>query len=193
VASFSFLLPDTLLAKRLPIGLAPVIEQAQRDRFVALYNDWYRPERMAVIVVGDVDPAAVASQVEAAFAPVADRAPALPDPSYGHVAAALGLQAGYHAEPEAPSTDVTIDVVAPYSYQPDTAELRRQHLARDLAAAMLNRRLEILSKKEGAAFIRGNVSIEEDFNFYRDAGVDITCAPDQWKAALGVGEQELRK
>ncbi|HEX3730267.1 MAG TPA: pitrilysin family protein, partial [Opitutaceae bacterium] len=193
VASFHFLLPDSLLSERLPIGLAPVIEQARRDRFAALYNDWYRPERMAVIVVGDVDPDAVAAQVAAAFTPVADRAPALPNPSYGHVAAALGLRTAYHSEPEAPSTDVTIDVVAPYSYQPDTAELRRRHLARDLAAAMLNRRLEILSKKEGAAFIRGNVTIEEDFNFYRDAGVDITCAPDQWKAALGVGEQELRK
>ncbi len=193
VASFDFLLHGTLIPRREPIGLAPVIEEAQRDRFVSLYNDWYRPERMVAIVVGDVDPAAVERQIVAAFSGVTDRAPALPNPSYGHVVAALGLQAAYHAEPEAPSTDVTIDVVAPYSYQPDTADLRRRHLARDLAAAMLNRRLEILSKKENAGFIRGNVSIEEDFNFYRDAGIDITCGPDQWKSALAVGEQELRR
>src|SRR5580704_4409281 len=34
VASFNFLLGDSLFPKRMPIGLQPVIEQAQRDRFV---------------------------------------------------------------------------------------------------------------------------------------------------------------
>jgi zinc protease len=109
------------------------------------------------------------------------------------VALALGLRTAYHAEPEAPSTDVTIDVMAPYSYQPDTTSFRLRHLPRDLAVAILNRRLEILSKQEGAPFIRGSVSIEESFNFYHDAGIDITCTPGQWPAALALGEQELRR
>jgi len=193
VASFEFLLGDTLFPRREPIGLAPVIEQAQRDRFVSLYNDWYRPERMVVIVVGDIDPAAVEQQIAAAFGAVADRAPGPSLPDYGHVATALGLRTAYHAEPEAPATDVSIDVMAPYAYQPDTSSLRLRHLTRDLAVAMLNRRLEILSKKEGAPFIRGNASVQESFNFFRDAGIDITCPPGQWQAALALGEQELRR
>jgi zinc protease len=193
VASFGFLLGDTLFPQRVPIGLTPVIEQAQRDRFVSLYNDWYRPERMVMIVVGDIDPAAVEPQIAAAFGAVNDRAPAPPPPDYGHVAVALGLRTAYHAEPEAPATDVSIDVIAPYSYQRDTASLRLRHLTRDLAVAMLNRRLEILSKKEGAPFIRGNASVQESFNFFRDAGIDLTCPPEQWQAALGLGEQELRR
>jgi len=193
VAAFDFELAGSLFPLREPIGLQPVIEQAGRDRFVDLYNTWYRPERMVVIVVGNVDPAAVGSQIAAAFSGIADRAPAPPEPNLGHVALALGLQASYHAEPEAPSTDVTIDVVAPYRYQPDTSSIRLVHLARDLAVAMLNRRLEILSKKDGAPFIRGSVSIAESFNFYRDAGIDLTCAPGQWQAAMGVAEQELRR
>lgn len=193
VASFDFELAGSLFPLREPIGLQPVIEQAQRDRFVDLYNTWYRPERMAVVVVGNVDPAAVERQIAAAFGGVASRAPAPAEPDLGHVALALGLRASYHQEPEAPSTDVTIDVIAPYRYQPDTSTLRRWHLARDLAVAMLNRRLDILSKKEGAPFIRGSVSIAESFNFYHDAGMDLTCAPGQWQAAMGVAEQELRR
>ena len=193
VASFEFLLGDTRFPKRIPIGLAPVIEQAGRDRFAALYDGWYRPERMVVIVVGDIDPAAVERQIAAAFGPVADRAPAPNPPDLGHVAAALGLRAAYHAEPEAPATDVTIDVIAPYSYQRDTSGLRLRHLARDLAVVMLDRRFEILSKKEGAPFIQGTASVQEGFNFYRDAGIDMSCAPGQWPAALAVGEQELRR
>jgi zinc protease len=193
VASFGFLLSDSRLPQRLPIGLQPDIEQATRDRFVDLYNTWYRPERMIVIVVGDIDPPAVERQIAAAFSGVADRAPDPAPVDMGHVALALGLHSAYHAEPEAPATDVMIDVVAPYSYQPDTAQFRLRHLPRDLAVAMLNRRLEILSKKEGAPFIRGSASIEESFNFVHDAGIDITCAPGQWKAALATGEQELRR
>jgi zinc protease len=193
VASYDFELAGTLFPQRIPIGLQPVIEQAKRDRFVDLYNTWYRPERMVVIVVGNVQTDAVEKQISEAFGTVADRAPSPPEPDLGHVTLALGLQAAYHAEPEAPSTDVTIDVVAPYRYLPDTALLRLRHLARDLAVAMLNRRLTILSKTEGAPFIRGSVTIGEYYNFYRDAGIDLTCAPGQWRAALGVAEQELRR
>ena len=57
VASFDFLLPDSLLPRRMPIGLDANIRQARQDRFALYYNHWYRPERMAVIgVVGAVDP-----------------------------------------------------------------------------------------------------------------------------------------
>jgi len=193
VASFEFLLGDSLFPQRLPIGLKPVIEQAQRDRFVDLYNTWYRPERMVVIVVGDVDPVAVEPQIVAAFGGLNDRAAARPNPDLGHVAAALGLRAGYHAEPEAPATTVSIDVVVPYSYLPDTSVLRRLHLPRDLAVAMLNRRLTILAKKEGSPFIRGTASVDESFNFVHDAGLELICAPGQWQATLALGEQELRR
>jgi zinc protease len=193
VASFQFLLGDSLLPRRLPIGLQPVIEQSARDRFVRLYDTWYRPERMVVIAVGDIDPAAVERQIAAAFSSVTDRAPAPPAPDLGHVALALGLRPAYHREPEAPTTDVSLDVVAPYSYLPDTRNLRRLHLPRDLAVAMLNRRLEILTRQEGAPFIRGTVAIDEGFNFYHDAGIDLACAPAQWQATMAVTEQELRR
>jgi zinc protease len=193
VAYNEFELAGTLIPLRIPIGLQPVIEQAKRDRFLDLYDRWYRPERMVVIAVGNLQVDAVEKQIAGALGGVTDRAPAPPEPDLGHVTLALGLQAAYHAEPEAPSTDVTIDVVAPYKFLPDTASLRVRHLARDLAVAMFNRRLTILSKKEGAPFIRGSMNIGEYYNFYRDAGIDVTCAPGQWQAALGVAEQELRK
>jgi zinc protease len=193
VASFNFLLGDSLFSKRMPIGLQSVIEQAQRDRFVDLYNTWYRPERMVVIVVGAIDPAAVEKEITAKFSGVTDRAPARPDPDLGHATAALGVRATYDAEPEADATTVSIDVISPYAYRPDTADYRLRHLPRDLAIAMLDRRLEILSKKENAPFSSASVDIEESFNFYHDAGLNLTCAPGQWPAALAVGEQELRR
>src|SRR5215831_16431762 len=42
-------------ADRSPIGVPAVIESATREQLVRYYKDWYRPDLMAVIVVGDVD------------------------------------------------------------------------------------------------------------------------------------------
>src|SRR5689334_21623731 len=46
-------------ADRSPIGDPSVIQSAQREQLVRFYHDWYRPDLMAVIVVGDVDKNAV--------------------------------------------------------------------------------------------------------------------------------------
>jgi zinc protease len=41
-------------AERLPIGLPEILKSAPRERLVAFYEKWYRPDNMAVIVVGDI-------------------------------------------------------------------------------------------------------------------------------------------
>ena len=47
-------------ADQRPIGVPAIIEKATREQLVRFYRDWYRPDLMAVIVVGDVDRNAVA-------------------------------------------------------------------------------------------------------------------------------------
>ena len=42
-------------ADRIPIGLPEVIENAPADTIAEFYRKWYRPENMAVIIVGDFD------------------------------------------------------------------------------------------------------------------------------------------
>ena len=193
VAEFGFVLEGTLMPERLPIGLAPVIEQAKRDRFVDFYNTWYRPERMAVIVVGDFDPAAVEKQITAAFSAIKARGPARNDPDLGKLSSFKGVRATYHNEPEAGSTAVSIQTATPFMHEPDTAAKRLEYLPRDLAIAMLNRRLSILAKKDGAPFTTGKVDVGESFDFLRNASIDLTCKPELWRDALATAEQELRR
>src|SRR5208283_3850593 len=69
VAESEFLLGESLIPKRLPIGLTEVIEKAPREQLVDFYNAWYRPENLAVIAVGDFDPAAVDAQIKQAMGP----------------------------------------------------------------------------------------------------------------------------
>jgi zinc protease len=193
VAEYKFLLGETLFGKRMPIGEASVIEQAPRATFVDLYDTWYRPERMAVVAVGDFEPAAIEQLITSTFSSFTPRAAARPDPHLGVIPAFDGTRVLYHHEPEAGATTVAIQSMVPAPPEPDTSAQRLKHLPRDLAAAMLNRRLEILSKKEGAPFSRGTLVAHDAFEFYRNAAIELVCQPKQWSEALVVAEQELRR
>ncbi len=56
-------------AQRAPIGLTSVIETAPVQRLRDYYERWYRPDQMALIAVGDFDPAVIKSKIEQHFAP----------------------------------------------------------------------------------------------------------------------------
>src|SRR5215471_10610624 len=63
---------------RPPVGDPAVIQTAPREQLVRFYRDWYRPNLMAVIVVGDVDKNAVASMIVRHFATIENPAPERP-------------------------------------------------------------------------------------------------------------------
>ena len=193
LAELEFLLPDTRFPQRLPIGLEDVVKTATRERFVEFYDTWYRPERMFLVIAGDIDTAAVEPLVKELFSPLAARSPAVPEPRLGTVNPPASIIATLHSEPEAGSTNVSLETVVPYAFEPDTAALRLKYLPRTLALRMLNRRLSVLAKKEGAPFLSGLVGVTEQYNFYRNASIELNCRPDQWQAALAVSEQELRR
>src|SRR5262249_22741366 len=54
---FPVLFHGSRYAERLPIGKPEIIQHAPPGRIRDFYRDWYTPERMMVIAVGDVDPA----------------------------------------------------------------------------------------------------------------------------------------
>src|SRR5690554_2495946 len=55
----SVLLGESRYLDRQPIGLPERIENATRDEIARYYRDWYRPDLIAVIVVGDVETARI--------------------------------------------------------------------------------------------------------------------------------------
>lgn len=52
---FPFYFYQSKLAKRLPIGDTNIIRTAPYETFTRFYKDWYRPDLMSVVVVGDID------------------------------------------------------------------------------------------------------------------------------------------
>ena len=50
------LFKDSQYAKRIPIGTKEVLTTGKHDDLVRFYKDWYRPELMSLIAVGDFEP-----------------------------------------------------------------------------------------------------------------------------------------
>jgi zinc protease len=68
---FPVLFAKSRYAERLTIGLPEVIKTAKRDTLYRFYKDWYRPDLMAVIVVGDFEAEVVEKEIQARFADLA--------------------------------------------------------------------------------------------------------------------------
>lgn len=54
-------------ANRLPIGKKEILENFKYDKLISFYKDWYRPNLMSVIVVGDIDVAAMEKKINDHF------------------------------------------------------------------------------------------------------------------------------
>ena len=187
VAQYEAMLGTTLLPKRLPIGVPEVISGAGRERFTDFWDTWYRPERMAIVAVGDFADAG-ASREDDQRSVCAARRTRCRRGRNPHSASCRNSKAcgpSTTSEPEAPSTEVAITRITPHAPEQDTAANRIKELPRWLALSMLNRRFSILAKKENAPFISARASVFEQFDFLRQATISVSCQPPTWQAALG--------
>ncbi len=191
VARLNFLYPDSPIGQRLPIGTEEVIERAPRERFLDLYQGWYRPDNALLVVVGDLDPVAIEQKIRAQFGDWQRPATPIVQPELGKVTPSK-LAAGYFQDPSLP-TVISFGPQRPYELTPDTAADRRLNLARDLGFSMLSRRFDTLTRKPGTVLINGGAGYSGSFDIAEGPSVSVVSKPENWQAALAVGEQELRR
>ena len=63
----SKMMHDSHYAERLPIGQKEVLEKFKHQSLINFYKDWYRPNLMSVIVVGDIDVAEMEKKIISHF------------------------------------------------------------------------------------------------------------------------------
>lgn len=194
LAGYRFALPDSLLPKRLPIGIEQTLKTMGRQRFVDFYKKWYTPDRATLVAVGDFpDAAAVAKEIAKHFGDAKAPAKRAEDPSLGKISSGHGLIATLHTEMEAQALTLSIERLVPAAKEPDTTADRRKKLVSNLADAMINQRLSKLAKAEGAPIMGAESYSYEQFDFVRTVGIQAQCDPKNWKAALALIETEIRR
>ncbi|MCL6460717.1 MAG: insulinase family protein [Flavobacterium micromati] len=63
----SKMMHNSQYADRLPVGQKEVLETFKHKSLISFYKDWYRPNLMSVIVVGDIDVAEIEQKIIAHF------------------------------------------------------------------------------------------------------------------------------
>ena len=138
-------------AERLPIGKPEVLKSFPPDRLRAFYTKWYRPDRMALIVVGDIDPMEIEGTIRAEFAGLARPAGPPPDRVYD-VPLQQELLIKVATDPEAQQSSVSLVRKRPRLPQDRIADYRRG-LVHRLVFQMINERFDELSRKPDAQFL----------------------------------------
>ena len=152
---FPILFYHSRYADRLPIGKPDVIRNAPVARLRALYDTWYRPDRMAVIAVGDIDPTRIERTITSTFSPLAPRAPAaaLPDHTVPlHKDALVSVV----TDPELTRSSVSIERKRPREGEQRVADYRRD-LVQRMVERMMDERLSELARKPDAKFLSAGV------------------------------------
>jgi zinc protease len=142
-------------ANRPPIGSPEVIQSATREQLVRFYRDWYRPDLMAVIVVGDVDREAVASMIRQHFSGLANPDNERPRPIYDapeHPATRYAVV----TDRESTNTIVSLSNLRPARNQGSIGGYR-EILKDQLFAQMLGDRLDELTRTERPPFLNAGV------------------------------------
>lgn len=143
--------------ERLPIGKPEIIKNASRDTLVRFYKDWYRPDLMAVIAVGDFKSAAeVEQKIKAEFSSLQNPKNERPR-TFQKMAMHEKTLVAIETDPELPTTSVTLMSKMPH--RPDkSANDYRRNVAERLFNQMLNGRLDEIRRQPNAPFLLASSS-----------------------------------
>ncbi|MFQ5569439.1 MAG: M16 family metallopeptidase [Rhodothermales bacterium] len=141
---------------RLPIGDTTTLRHADYETLRRFYRDWYRPDLMAVVAVGDFEVDRMEALIREHFATLPSPGQPRPRPTFdvpGHEETLYKVA----TDPEYPITQVQVN------FKQETRPFRtiddyRDRIAGSMFNSMLNKRFAEISRRGDAAFLGAGVS-----------------------------------
>ena len=175
---FPVLFKGSRYADRLPIGEKSILEKTPYEALRRFYRDWYRPDLMAVVAVGDFDPDEIEALIRKHFEPLqapSDERSRELYPVPGHEETLYAIT----TDPEATSTSVGVYYKLDKRGSGTVGDYRRS-IAEELYHSMVNSRLNEIRQQAEPPFI---------FAFSTSAG--FVRSRDIYLQAAGVQEGEV--
>ncbi len=189
--------PGSRYGERMPIGTLEVIDNFKHDELRNYYHKWYRPDLQGIIVVGDIDADKVEARIKELFS----------DIKTPENAAKYEL----YPVPDTPEAIYIIDkdkeqqqaaISFAYKFEPMPVELCNTmdflvfNSLLSSSCAMLNARLEELSKKEDCPFLYAGVGSGKYMGVSKtmnDVTLDILPKPGKDAEAVQAAMQEVER
>ncbi len=148
---FPVLLKGSRYAERIPIGKPEIIQNFKPAQLTRFYHDWYRPDLMSVVAVGDFDQTAVVKEIQQHFASIPVPPNPRPRPAYD-VPDQPGTDYAIATDKEAAQTTVSVYHKEPVR-DPRTVGAYRQQIVEGLFESMLSARFSEMSQQPDAPFL----------------------------------------
>jgi len=142
-------------AERLPIGKDSILKTFKPATLERFYRQWYRPDLMAVIVVGDIDPAEAEKKIKDHFSGFKNPANEKLRPFITPIATRTKADAMVITDDEA-----TNSILEVFNYITPAKKIKtwadyRESLKKELINSLINERLNELTQKENPPFVYG--------------------------------------
>ena len=154
----SIMLAGSPYLLRSPIGDTAVIRRFDVTAMRRFYSRWYRPDRMAIIAVGDFDPLFVDRLVKQYFGAIPRPAMALATPPVT-VPPVTGVHAFVLTDPEETGTELSLWIPRPVVRRA-TRSSYRQRVAMGIWRSILNKRLREAAERPDSPFLFGSAEQE---------------------------------
>ncbi len=176
------LFKDSRYAERLPIGKKEIIEKCSQSTLKNFYKDWYRPDLMAVVAVGDFDEKWMEEKIKKEFSSIPAVPNARPLKVY-NVPDNKELIVATATDKEARYASVDINYKQPKEKQKTVGDYRRS-IVQQLFSAMINARTGELEQQADPPFLNsysGYGRFVRNVNVYSSSAV---CKGDGIERAL---------
>ena len=179
-------------AYRLPIGLDSIIKNFKPDAIRRFYKDWYRPNLMAVIVVGDIDPVKAEEMVKKHFASLKNPVNERPR-VYVKIPAYTSTEAIVVSDKEATQNVMFLQNSQRVSTASTTVGGYRKDIVKNLFITIANQRLEELTQKENPPFIYAGIDFGAFVRGYESFSATIASGDMEPQKSLTAALQEVER
>jgi zinc protease len=156
---FPVMVQGSMYAQRLPIGKMEVLESFEHETLRKFYRDWYRPNLMAVIVVGDIDPTFAEKKIVDHFSQIVNPVGA-PERIEYDIPENEEPLVSIVTDKEAYSQSISIMYKYPKAQEISIGDFR-QGIVRSLYGSISSERLFDLSKNVEAPFVSASIGYSD--------------------------------
>lgn len=148
---FPKLLQGSQYVNRLPIGKKEILQTFKRQSLVDFYETWYRPDLMAVVVVGDIDVNEIEAKIKAQFSPIKAKRKIVPRPDFP-IPDTKGTAVAIETDKEATNANAQVLYKKPKETLNTLADLRSQTI-QEIFDDMMGYRLDEIRQSPNPPFI----------------------------------------
>ena len=179
-------------ATRLPIGVDSIIQQFPTDAIRRFYRDWYRPDLMAVVVVGDISKEDALRYITKHFEGL--RMPStVRERTYAAVPPYTASKAMVVTDKEATGYEFSINFPARSITPSRTLGEYRRDLIRNIYVSILNNRFRELTQKADPPFVFASAGFNSYAKFHESFSISGATGTQEVSKGINAVMNEIER